>query len=303
MNKNDIASLFIEKGINNVHIDELMKNHTSFKIGGPADVFIAPENEQQLIDVIKICRQNDIDFYIMGNGTNLLVRDGGMRGVVIKIGEGLDKIEVKDNRIYAEAGALLTSVSNVALKHSLTGMEFGHGIPGSVGGAITMNAGAYGGEIRDIVAKVRAIDSNNEIVEISNEDMNFRYRGSKIVDENLIGLSVELDLKMGNYDDIVAYMKELTVKRTTKQPLELPSAGSTFKRPEGFFAGKLIEDAGLRGLRYNGAQVSQKHCGFVVNSDNATANDVLTLISVVQKTVRDKNNVELEPEIKIIGED
>lgn len=303
MNKNELAKLFMEKAIKNIHIDELMKNHTSFKIGGLADILLIPESEEELVDAVKICRENNVSFYIMGNGSNLLVKDGGMRGVVIKISEGLNKIQVEGNKIFCEAGALLTAVSRTALKNSLAGMEFANGIPGSIGGAVTMNAGAYGGEIKDIVKTVRAIDENNKVVEISNADMNFRYRGSKIVDDNLIVLSAEIELKAGDYEEINATIKDLTVKRTSKQPLELPSAGSTFKRPEGYYAGKLIDDAGLRGLRYNGAQVSQKHCGFLVNIDDATAKDVLTLISVVQKTVRDKFQVDLETEIKIIGED
>lgn len=303
MEKSQLHSLFIDKNIGTVLFDEPMKNHTSFKIGGPADVMIIPGSEEQLLNAVRLCREHGIQSYIMGNGSNLLVRDGGMRGAVIKISEGLNKIEVQGNNIYCEAGALLTGVSRAALANSLTGFEFANGIPGSIGGAITMNAGAYGGEMKDVVTKVRAIDMSSNIVEYTNEEMNFRYRGSKVVDENLIVLSVEVGLKPGNYEEIDATIKDLTYKRTSKQPLELPSAGSTFKRPVGYFAGKLIEDSGLRGLRLGGAQISEKHCGFVVNIDNATCKDVLQLISVVQKTVRDNFDVELDTEIKIIGED
>lgn len=303
MEKSQLHSLFIDKNIGTVLFDEPMKNHTSFKIGGPADVMIIPGSEEQLLNAVRLCREHGIQSYIMGNGSNLLVRDGGMRGAVIKISEGLNKIEVQGNNIYCEAGALLTGVSRTALANSLTGFEFANGIPGSIGGAITMNAGAYGGEMKDVVTKVRAIDMSSNIVEYTNEEMNFRYRGSKVVDENLIVLSVEVGLKPGNYEEIDATIKDLTYKRTSKQPLELPSAGSTFKRPVGYFAGKLIEDSGLRGLRLGGAQISEKHCGFVVNIDNATCKDVLQLISVVQKTVRDNFDVELDTEIKIIGED
>jgi len=303
MEKNELINLFIDKNIGEVLFDEPMKNHTSFKIGGPADVMIIPSNEEELINAVKLCRDNNIDFYIMGNGSNLLVKDGGMRGAVIKINEGVNNIKVLGNIISCEAGALLTGVSRVAMANTLTGMEFANGIPGTIGGAVTMNAGAYGGEMKDVITKVRALDINNNIVEYRNEEMNFRYRGSKVVDDNLIVLSIELELKPGNYDEIEATMKDLTFKRTSKQPLELPSAGSTFKRPEGHFAGKLIQDSGLQGLRLGGAQVSEKHCGFVVNRDNATCKDVLELISVVQKTVRDKFDVDLETEIKLIGED
>ena len=303
MEKSQLHNLFIDKNIGAVLFDEPMKNHTSFKIGGPADVMIIPGGEDELLNAVKFCRENNIQFYIMGNGSNLLVKDGGMRGAVIKISEGLNKIEVRGNTIYNEAGALLTGVSRAAMANSLTGFEFANGIPGSIGGAITMNAGAYGGEMKDIVTKVRAIDTNSNIVEYTKDEMNFRYRGSKVVDDGLIVVSVEIGLEPGVYEEIEETVKELTFKRTSKQPLELPSAGSTFKRPVGYFAGKLIQDSGLRGLRLGGAQVSEKHCGFVVNIDNATCKDVLQLISVVQKTVRDNYGVELDTEIKIIGED
>lgn len=303
MNKAEIQKMFVNKSFGKILYDEPMKNHTTFKIGGPADVMIIPNTIEGLIDAIRFCRENDIDYFIMGNGSNLLVRDGGIRGVVIKIYEGCNDIKVNGNTIYCEAGALLSQVSRVALKHSLKNFEFASGIPGTIGGAITMNAGAYGGEMKDVVKKVRALDRNNEIREFSNEEMNFRYRNSRVGDEGLIVLSVELELEPGNYSEIESTINDLTYRRKSKQPLELPSAGSTFKRPEGYFAGKLIEDAGLRGLRLGGAAVSDKHCGFVVNIDNATCKDVLNLISVIQKVVNDKFGVKLEPEIKIIGED
>lgn len=303
MEKNKLNHLFIDEKIGVALYDEPMKNHTSFKIGGPADVMIIPSNVDELRNAVKICRDNDIDFYIMGNGTNLLVKDGGMRGAVIKVNEGLNNIRVEGNNIYCEAGALLTAVSRTAMAETLTGIEFANGIPGTIGGAVTMNAGAYGGEMKDVITKVKILNTNNNIIEYTNEEMNFRYRGSRVVDENLIVLSIELGLKPGIYDEIEATMKDLTYKRTSKQPLELPSAGSTFKRPVGHFAGKLIEDSGLRGLRLGGAQVSEKHCGFVVNVGNATCRDVEQLISVVQKTIRDNYDLEIETEIKLIGED
>ncbi|WP_406241790.1 UDP-N-acetylmuramate dehydrogenase [Tissierella carlieri] len=303
MKKEEMQKMFENKSFGKILLDEPMRNHTTFKIGGPADVMVIPSNEEELIEAIKFSRENNIDFLIMGNGSNLLVRDGGIRGVVIKVNEGFNKIKVDETRVYCQAGALLSTTSKVALKHSLKNFEFASGIPGTIGGAITMNAGAYGGEMKDVVTTVRALDKNNEIREYTNEEMNFRYRNSRVWDEGLIVLEVELSLETGEYLAIEETMKDLTYKRTSKQPLELPSGGSTFKRPEGYFAGKLIEDAGLRGLRHGGAQVSEKHCGFVVNVDNATCKDVLQLISVIQKVVRDKFNVELEREIKLLGED
>lgn len=303
MEKNQLVHLFIDKNIGKVLFYEPMKNHTSFKIGGPADVMIIPSNEDELINSVKLLRDNNVSFYIMGNGSNLLVRDGGMRGAVIKISDGIDNIKIEGNNIYCQAGALLTAVSRRAMEDSLTGIEFANGIPGSIGGAVTMNAGAYGGEMKDVIKSVKVLDTNNNVVEYSNKEMNFRYRASKVVDEGLIVLSILLELKPGIYEDIEATVKDLTYKRTSKQPLELPSAGSTFKRPEGFFAGKLIDDSGLRGLRLGGAQVSEKHCGFIVNVDNATCKDVTQLIKVVQKTVKDNFGIEIETEIKLIGED
>ena len=303
MKKEEIQKLFENKPFGRILFDEPMKNHTTFKIGGPVDVMIIPSNEEELIEGIIFSRENNIDFLIMGNGSNLLIRDGGIRGVVIKINEGFNNIEVQGNTIFCQGGALLSTISKVALRHSLKNFEFASGIPGTIGGAITMNAGAYGGEMKDVVTKVRVLDKNNQIREYTNEEMNFRYRNSRVWDEGLIVLGVELLIEEGDPSIIQEIMKDLTYKRTSKQPLELPSGGSTFKRPEGYFAGKLIEDAGLRGLRHGGASVSEKHCGFVVNIDNATCKDVLHLISVIQKVVRDKFNVELETEIKLLGED
>lgn len=299
----NFKELFENKNFGEVLLNEPMKNHTSFKIGGPADVVIIPKDENQIVEAITLLRENNINFFIMGNGTNLLVKDGGLRCAVIKINEGLNKVHIGDNKIYCEAGALLTAVSKGVARKNLTGMEFANGIPGTIGGAVTMNAGAYGGEMKDIISKVRAIDKDNNIKEYSNSEMNFRYRGSRVLDEDLIVLSVELELESGDPVKIEEVMRDLTYKRTSKQPLELPSGGSTFKRPVGYFAGKLIEDSGLRGLRHGGAQISEKHCGFVVNVENASCKNVLELIQIVQKTVRDNYDVELETEIKLIGED
>lgn len=304
MNKNKVAEIFKERfSKSEILIDEPMKNHTSFKIGGPADILLIPKEIEQISQAVTLCKELDVDYFIMGNGSNLLVSDKGIRGVVIKISENLNDVKVEGNKIIAQSGILLSKLSKVALKHSLTGLEFASGIPGSLGGAITMNAGAYGGEMKDVVTLVRCIDENGEIIEFTNEQMKFGYRSSIIDERELIVIEVEMELKKGNYEDIKNYMDELTQKRTSKQPLNLPSAGSTFKRPEGYYAGKLIEDAGLRGLRFGDAQVSEKHCGFVVNLGNATCNDVLNLIKVIQKTVRDKFGVELKTEVKIIGEE
>lgn len=283
--------------------NEPMKNHTSFKIGGLADKVVLPESEKELIEVVNKCRKNNINYFIMGNGSNILVRDGGIRGVVIKIEKNLSNIYIEGEKIVVQSGALLTRLSKEALKYSLKGLEFASGIPGTVGGAITMNAGAYGGEMKDIVTKVKVLNQKGQVIEYSGEEMNFRYRGSRVQDEGLIVLEVEMELEKGNYDEIKDKMKDLTKRRKSKQPLEYPSAGSTFKRPEGYYAGKLIQDSGLKGLRHGNAQVSNKHSGFVINVGNASSKDVENLIKVIQKTVKDKFNVILEPELKIIGEE
>lgn len=284
-------------------VDEPMKNHTSFKIGGPADIMLIPYGEYELIQILKTCDENNIDFYIIGNGTNLLVSDKGIRGVIIKIYEGMNKIEVDGSIITAQAGALLSVTSKVALKNSLGGLEFASGIPGTVGGAVTMNAGAYGGEMKNMIVRVKCLDRQGNILYLTNEEMKFGYRRSIVEEKGLIVLEVQMELLKGNYQEIEEKMKALSEKRTSKQPLHLPSGGSTFKRPEGYFAGKLIEDAGLKGLKHGDAQVSEKHCGFIVNTGNATSEEVRALIKVVQKIVRDKYGVILEPEIKIIGEE
>lgn len=302
MDNKELYKQFENVDFGEILFDEPMKNHTSFKIGGPADIMIIPSSEGEIVESIKFCRNNNIKYFVMGNGTNLLVKDSGIRGVVIKIGKGFDDIDIVEDKLICQSGALLSLVGKQALKNSLRGFEFASGIPGTVGGAITMNAGAYGGEMKDIVTKVRVLDKDNNILELNNEQMDFRYRGSKVVDEGLIVLSVEFQLEKGNYSMIEEKMRDLAFQRKSKQPLELPSGGSTFKRPVGHYAGKLIDDAGLRGLRFRDAQVSEKHCGFVVNRGKATFEEVYTLINTVQKIVRDKYDVVLEPEIKIIGD-
>lgn len=280
-----------------------MKEHTYFKIGGPADIVAYPNNIEQVQELIKFCNKNNIEFFVLGNGTNLLVRDKGIRGLVIKIDDNLNDIKVDGNRIIAQAGAKVSRVSKEALKHSLTGLEGASGIPGSIGGGVTMNAGAYGTELKDVITNVKCVDEYGNIKNYNKDEMHFGYRHSRIHEEKLIVVEVEMIFKEGEYDKIKAEMDDYTQRRNSKQPLELPSAGSTFKRPEGDYAGRLIDVSGLRGIRYKDAQVSEKHCGFVVNRGNATCEDILNLIKVVQKTVKDKHGILLEREVLIVGEE
>lgn len=300
---NKYNKIFEEHDFMDIRFDEPMSAHTSFKIGGAADVLIRITSEEELETALRVSREQDVPVFIMGNGSNLLVRDGGIRGVVLKINDGFDKVWVEGDTICAQAGALLSAVSKAALRESLEGLEFASGIPGTIGGAISMNAGAYGGEMKDVVTLVRAIDRYGRKLQLNGHEMEFAYRNSRVKKDDLIVLDVVMSLEKGDYAKIDERIKELTVQRTSKQPLEMPSAGSTFKRPEGYFAGKLIEDSGLRGLRHGDAQVSEKHCGFVVNRGSSTCKEVIELIEVIRKTVRDKFEVELEMEIKLAGED
>ncbi|MGN1317472.1 MAG: UDP-N-acetylmuramate dehydrogenase [Lachnospirales bacterium] len=288
-------------GDSSVIISEPMSKHTTFRIGGNADIFVMPKNEDEILDSIKIAKENNLPYYIIGNGSNILVKDNGFRGVIIQLFKNFNKIETNKNIIKAQSGALLSAVAKTALNHSLTGMECLSGIPGTIGGAACMNAGAYGGEMKDIVTEVRAI-CNDKIVTLNNEQCGFGYRTSNIMRNKMIVLEVTLSLKLGNPENIKEKMKELMDKRNEKQPVEFPSAGSTFKRPEGYFAGKLIDDCGLRGYSVGQAQVSPKHCGFVVNNGGATATEVIELMKNVAETVYDKFGVKLEPEVRIIGE-
>ncbi|MGL5315562.1 MAG: UDP-N-acetylmuramate dehydrogenase [Peptostreptococcaceae bacterium] len=286
-----------------IKIDEPMKKHISFRVGGPADILVKPRNEEQLKDIINFVKKENVPYLIVGNGSNLLVKDGGIRGVVIKISDNLNHFEIEGNKVKIQAGALLSFVGKAVLRSNLKGFEFAAGIPGTLGGALAMNAGAYGGEMKDIVKSVRLMDMDGNIFDFTNEQMEFEYRRSILTREEYIVLSAEIELQEGDYDEIKATMANFTQQRVTKQPLSLPSAGSTFKRPPGHFAGKLIEDCGLRGLTLRGAQVSEKHCGFVVNLGNATAKDLLDLMYVVKSTVNAKFGVMLEEEVKILGED
>lgn len=289
-------------GEENVHTDEPMSRHTTFRIGGNADYFVKPGNADEVAAVIAVCREYNIPYFILGNGSNLLVSDNGYRGMIINIMDNMDSVTVDGRIITAQAGAMLVRVSVMARDNALTGLEFASGIPGTIGGAVYMNAGAYGGEMKNVVKTVRAIDEYGRIYELDSEKMDFSYRHSIVEERKLIVLEVTLELEHGSREAIDDRMKELAEARRSKQPLEYPSAGSTFKRPEGYFAGKLIMDAGLRGYSVGGAQVAEKHCGFVINKGGATASDVVELIRDVQHDVDDKFGVTLEPEVKMLGE-
>ena len=282
--------------------EEPLRNHTTFRVGGKADAFLSVNNEEELKRAVKLCKEKKVPYFILGNGSNLLVSDEGFRGLVISIGEGMACISVEGNRITAQAGALLSTVAQTAAKNALTGMEFASGIPGSIGGAIVMNAGAYDGEMKMVVESVTLLNEAGEVCTFSCEEMEFGYRTSRLKREEGIVLSVTLSLTEGDMGAIQEKMKDFAGRRREKQPLEYPSAGSTFKRPEGMFAGKLIMDAGLRGYTVGGAQVAEKHCGFVINKGGATACDVYTLIGDVQKKVEEEFGVMLEPEVIFVGD-
>lgn len=287
---------------NEIMIDEDMKNHIYFKVGGPADILLTPTSINQLSETVKVCNENNIPYYVIGNGSNLLVKDGGIRGVVIALTK-LDKIQSKGNLIKAEAGVLLKDVSERAVENSLTGFEFACGIPGSVGGAVFMNAGAYDGEIKNVILEAEVLDSDGNIIILNRDELDLGYRTSKVMKENFIVLSAIFQLELGDKEKIQDRVNELTRKREEKQPLEYPSAGSTFKRPEGYFAGKLIQDAGLKGYSIGGASVSEKHSGFVINKGGATAKDILNLIEHIQNEVKKQFGVDLHPEVRILGEE
>jgi len=304
LDKNYIAGIL--KGIvgeSNVMIDEPMKNHTSFRVGGPADILVVPEDVESLGKVVKELNSRGVPFFVMGNGTNLVVRDKGIRGVVIKLLDNFSRYSVKGDVIEAEAGILISKVSRIALEHGLTGLEFAEGIPGTLGGAIAMNAGAYNGEMKDVAERTVYMDLNGDIKSVSGAEHQFGKRTSFVQKEGGIVLKTELKLNKGSVDEIRTLMDEFKRRRKETQPLELPSAGSIFKRPEGYYTGKLVQDCGLRGFRIGGAEVSCKHCGFIVNVDNAKAEDIINLIKHIQDAVRDRFGVELQTEVKIIGEE
>lgn len=282
--------------------EEPMKNHVTFRVGGPADFFVTPKNYEELSWVLKCCAKYEMPCYIMGNGSNLLVSDQGYRGVVIQLFRQLNDIQCEGNVIRAQAGALLSAVANRALEEKLTGFEFAAGIPGTLGGACVMNAGAYGGEMKDVLKSVTVLTREGERITLQKNELELGYRTSIIAKKDYIVLEAEIELKAGDAEAIKAVMDDLKERRTTKQPLEYPSAGSTFKRPEGYFAGKLIQESGLQGFQVGGAQVSEKHCGFVINKDQATAADIAELIRQVQDRVEEKFGVRLETEVKRLGE-
>lgn len=282
--------------------DYPMKEVTSFQIGGPVDYFIEPRSEEELKDVIVSVERDEMPWMIMGKGTNMVVSDKGIRGAVIRLENYFSDVRVEGTRVIAQSGASMKKVAEAACEASLTGLEFAHGIPGAVGGAMTMNAGAYGGEMKDVVESVKVMHHDGTMEVIPGDQMDFRYRNSRVYDEKLVVLEATFLLQRGEQAEIQSQMDELWNRRVSKQPLEYPSAGSTFKRPVGYFAGQLIDQAGLRGLKHGGAQVSQKHCGFVINCGDATCKDVVELIRMVQEAVYEKHGVELETEVKVLGE-
>lgn len=282
--------------------DEPMQKHTTFRVGGPADYFVMPETIEQVQKVVTLCKEEEIPYYIVGNGSNLLVSDKGYRGVIIQIGKRFGQIEVKGNQITAQAGALLSAVANRALEAGLAGFEFAAGIPGSLGGACVMNAGAYGGEMKDVLLSVTVLTPEGEVLAIPREELELGYRTSIIEKKHYLVLEAVIELQKGDPEEIKAVMDDLRQRRIDKQPLEYPSAGSTFKRPEGYFAGKLIQDAELKGFQVGGAQVSEKHAGFVINKNHATASDIYELMRQVSEKVEEESGVRLEPEVKRLGE-
>lgn len=301
MNDQFLTELQNVMGGSGIFMEEPMKKHTTFRVGGPADVLVQPD-ETALAAILALCRRYHVSYSFIGNGSNLLVGDKGIRGVVIEMTDPMGNIEVDGTKITAQAGAMLSKIANTAASNGLGGMEFAAGIPGSVGGAVVMNAGAYGGEMKDIIERVYVLDENGAQLELDRTALDLSYRHSCIPDKKYIVTKVVLELVPRNEAEIRSEMKELNEKRAEKQPLQYPSAGSTFKRPEGYFAGKLIMDAGLRGYQVGGAQVSEKHCGFVINKGDATAADICQLMQDVSDKVQAQFGVVLEPEVKMIGE-
>ena len=302
MNQKVIEKFWNLLGMDRVLVDEPMKRHTTFRIGGPADFFLLPSTVDEVRGILEICREEELPYFILGNGSNLLVSDKGYRGVIIQLYRNFSNISVEGNEICASSGALLSQIAAAARNASLTGFEFAGGIPGTLGGAVFMNAGAYGGELKDVLKEAVVMTEQGEILTLPVEKLDMGYRTSRIKKAGYLVLEARLVLEQGDMDKIRDITKDLTEKRVSKQPLEYPSAGSTFKRPEGYFAGKLIMDAGLRGYQVGDAQVSEKHCGFVINKGNATAADVLTLIENVREKVQEQFGVTLEPEVKFLGE-
>lgn len=299
----NLSSLFQEiMDSQRVLFQEPMSKHTTFRIGGPADYFLQPESAEEVQKILEICSRERVPWFILGNGSNLLVSDQGYRGVVIQLYRNMNRIVIEGSRIVAQSGVSLAVLSRKAMEASLTGLEFAGGIPGTLGGAVTMNAGAYGGEMKDVLEEITVLDSSGQQMILHADQLEMGYRTSIVKTKNYIVLEVSLRLRPGEKETIRAIMQDLAQRRASKQPLEYPSAGSTFKRPKGHFAGKLIMDAGLKGYRAGDAQVSEKHCGFVVNCGHATAADVAAVMKHVQKEVKRQFQVELEPEVKFLGD-
>lgn len=307
MNKAKVYELLNQiVGKEHVLLDELMSKHTTFKVGGPADIFVVPQTVEEVKAVIDVCKNENIDFYVIGKGSNLLVGDKGYRGVIICLYNTLDNVKIVDNNedtsVIAGAGIMLSKLANIIADNSLEGFEFASGIPGTLGGAVTMNAGAYGGEINDCIMAATVMDRAGNIMRLEREALELGYRKSIIMKEQYIVLEAEFVFKKGDNKDIIEKMQDLNKRRKDKQPLEYPSAGSTFKRPEGYFAGKLIMDSGLAGYAVGDACVSPKHCGFVINTGKATAKDIRQLMTDVDNKVFENYGVHLEPEVRMIGE-
>ncbi|MBI4858231.1 MAG: UDP-N-acetylmuramate dehydrogenase [Acetobacterium woodii] len=299
---NTIKNLKAIMASENIKENEPMKNHTSFKVGGPADLFLMPQSKEELQKALAICKESQKNLYIMGNGSNLIVRDGGYSGIIINT-KALSQVKTEGETLIAEPGISLKDLANIALEKRLTGLEFASGIPGSLGGAVTMNAGAYDGEMKGVIKSIQVITEDGSLKTIPNSECAFGYRSSILQQHNWVLVSVELQLTKGDCQAIEEKMLDLNNQRQTKQPLEYPSAGSTFRRPVGYYAGKLVQDAGFRGYSIGGAQVSEKHSGFVINKDGATASDILNLIHAIQAGVKEKFNVDLKTEVIVIGND
>lgn len=298
MNKEDVVKNLPEITL---LLDEPLMNYTFTKTGGPADVLAFPKKKEEVKQIVDFCRHHEIDWMVLGNASNLIVQDGGIRGVVIMLTE-MKKIRVEGTMVAAEAGAKLIDTTYAALDESLTGFEFACGIPGSIGGAVYMNAGAYGGEIKDVFAEVDILLEDGTIKTLTNQEMDFSYRHSKVQELHAVVLEARFQLTAGDHEAIKERMDELTELRQSKQPLEYPSCGSVFKRPVGHYTGQLIQQAGLQGLKWGGAQISEKHAGFIVNIDHATATDYIELIAHIQEVIKEKFDVTLETEVRIIGE-
>lgn len=296
---NDLYKIVNSKDIK---IDEPLKNYTMTKLGGNADILVMPSTEEEVAEVVKYAHLNNVPIFLLGNGSNMVIRDGGIRGIVLNLSK-LDQIRIEGTTVYAQSGALIKDVSKAAAAKSLTGLEFSCGIPGSIGGAMAMNAGAYGGEINDVIVSCKVLTKAGEVLNLSKEQLELGYRKSIIAKNGYYVLSSIFKLENGDKETIDATIADLTFKRESKQPLEYPSAGSVFKRPPGYFAGKLIQDSGMQGKGVGGAEVSTKHAGFIINKGNATATDYIETIHMVQKAVKEKFNVDLETEVKIVGED